>query len=140
MKQGLRNVLSGDGSARYCCPTFLACDLHGPQPVGIRLPGISLATSSVALAAVTISEHDAFRPSGAELGGAFVKFSLNRVGSKSSHQAVFNGGCATADGLQLIEGEFSGHWFGSGGGSSPLDEPTISGINDSPGDLTHLQL
>ena len=87
------------------------------------------------------------RPSGAELGGAFVEFSLNRVGSgvtnragSKTHQAVFNGGCATTDGLQLIEGEFGGHWFGSGGGSSPLDEPTISGINDSPGDLPHQQL
>ena len=88
------------------------------------------------------------RPSGAELDGAFVEFSLNSLesdsvfnrGGSKTHQAVFIVGCATADGLQLIEGEFGGHWFGSGGGPSPLDEPTISGINDSPGDLTHLQL
>ena len=118
------------------------------QRLGIRLTDISLATSSVVLAVVTISEHDAFRPSGAELGGAFVEVSFNslesgsvfnRDGSKT-HQAVFIGGCSTADGLQLIEGEFGGHWFGSGGGSSPLDEPTISGINDSPGDLPHQKL
>ena len=66
------------------------------------------------------------RPSGAELGGAFVEFSLNRVGSgvtnragSKTHQAVFNGGCATTDGLQLIEGEFGGHWLRSGGGLFP---------------------
>ena len=39
------------------------------------------------------------RPSGAELGGAFVEFSLNSLESDS----VFNGGGhSTADGLQLI--------------------------------------
>ncbi len=46
------------------------------------------------------------------LGGAFVEFSFIRVGNKSSDQAVFNGGCTTADGLQLIEGELGvDHWI-----------------------------
>ena len=46
------------------------------------------------------------------LGGAFVEFSFIRVGNKSSYQAVFNGGCTTADGLKLIECQFVvGHWF-----------------------------
>ena len=62
------------------------------------------------------------RASGAELAGAFVEFSLNSLESDS----VFNGGGhSTADGLQLIEGEFGGHWFGSGGGlSPPMNQPS----------------
>ena len=71
---------------------------------------------------------DVLRPNGVELGGAFVKFSLIRVANKSSDQALFNGGCTSADGLQLIEGEFAvGHWIDCG--AHPSDAHTISRIN-----------